>query len=197
MRTLVFFCWCIALALLLARPACAEQASLAEAARIMREQPKNTEAIAAALSRGLAKQPDSVLLLQARADLYCSRGLLALCRADAQRILQVRPEAVESLLLLCMLDELEGSAPESCAPCYEEAATRFAARLAFTPQEKMANVLNRVIALLLARHPDAEKEKAALLASGVSHPLLQHIDRKRALHSIFGEVQAEQKISDD
>jgi len=194
MRTLVSFYCGIALALLLARPVCAEQVFLAEAARIMREQPQNTEAIVAALNRGLAKQPDSVVLLQARADLYCSRGLLDLCRADSQRILQVRPDAVESLLLLCMLDELEGSTPESCASCYAEAATRFAARLAFTPQEKMANALNRVIALLLARHPDAEKEKAALLANGVSHPLLQHFDRKRALHSIFGQ---EVKIQED
>jgi hypothetical protein len=92
-----------------------------------------------------------------------------------------------------MLDEFEGAAPQVYETCYRDVAELFAAGPAASAEQKTANTFNYIFAMMMANHPDAEKEKAAFLSKAASDPkawiyhgVLDAFDRKRALREIFG-----------
>jgi hypothetical protein len=172
----------------------AAQAYLDEVSQLYQERFDDTQALVALLSEGLSAYPDNIPLLESRTHLYCSRGMLPECRADVLRLLDQTSGRAEVRMMLCMLDEYEGGDWETYEACYREAAAQFAARFpAATPEQKTADKFNHIVSLLMARDPNAEKEKAAFLSGTKSHPnseiyeMLNSFDRKQMLHDIFGE----------
>ena len=171
------------------------QAYLEDVSRLSLEQKENTAAIAEILDKGLAVYPGSLPLLQSRANLYCSRGELRECRSDTRRLLEVQPGLVEAHTMICMLDEFEGSAREVYEPCYLKIVDMLAARpRASSPEMEISDNSQYVFALLMARHPDADKERAAFLSRVASDPqawiynkMFNDFDRTRALREVFGQ----------
>lgn len=171
------------------------QAYLDEAFRLFQERHEDTAAIAGLLSKGLAEHPDSLPLLQSRASLYCNRGMPQECRADARRMLELKPDHTEARMMLCLLDEFEDVAGRNDHACYQGVADIYAARPpAASPEAETANTLNYVFALLMARNPDAEKEKNAFLEKMGSDPnaelyrsILNDFDRQRIFREVFGQ----------
>ena len=174
------------------------QAHLDAALRVYLEQPENIPSVIEPLNKGLAAYPDSIRLLQFRANFHCNGGMLAECRADNARVLELQPAQAEAFMMLCMLDEVEGAERQVYEACYLKAAELFAARSApsrgWDGDLEISYKFNYVFALLLARHPDAEKEKAELLSrAAASHPsilvyiseMLNEFDRERILREVF------------
>ena len=163
--------------------------------QLYQEQGEDTTAIAKELTRGLTAYPDSVPLLLSRASLYCGRGMLSECRTDLQRLLKIQPTIIEARMTLCMLDEFEGTDKNTSENCYSEVVRQYAALpSAPSPELEVANSLNYVFALLMARHPDAEKEKSALLTRLGSEPqahlyfeILNDFDRDIWLHKTLAQ----------
>lgn len=166
---------------------------LSETARLYRENTDDTAAIAQLLTEGLVVYPNSIPLLQSRANLYCSRGMLGECRADTLRLLQLKPNSTEGRMMLCMLDEFEGAGEQHYEACYLDVVNLFGATSTVASQDvKNTNKFNYVIALLMANHPDANREKEVFLSSVVSDDnawiyegVLNNFDRKRVLSEIF------------
>lgn len=163
--------------------------------RLYQERFDDTSAIAELLTKGLAKYPENIALLQSRGDLYCSRGMLKECRADTERLLKLRASLIEARMMLCMLDEFEGKDEEVYGECYREVVALYAAQpQSSSPDKKISDKFSYVFALLMAKSPDAEKEKVVFLASVASEPrawiyhgVLDNFDRERALREIFGK----------
>lgn len=171
------------------------QSYLDETLRLYQEHNEDTAAIAKVLTDGLAAYPENIPLLQSRASLYCSRTMLKECRADIQHLLRLKPDLAEPQMALCMLDELEGMDSKFYESCYLKAADMFAARLSTSSSDaETGNKMNHVFALLMARHPDAEKEKAAFLSNvatdpqaRIYHGILDDFNRERFLREAFGQ----------
>ncbi|MDR2819948.1 MAG: hypothetical protein LBB60_05410 [Desulfovibrio sp.] len=171
-----------------------EQAYLEETFRLYQERHEDTAAIAGLLTKGLLAYPNSFPLLQARANLYCSRRMLSECRADTHQLLELKPSLIEAKMMLCMLDEFEGVARQIDETCYREVATIYAALPSTSsPDLEIGNKFNYVVALLMARHPNAEQEKAAFLSKVASEPqawiyhgVLDDFNRERMLREVFG-----------
>lgn len=171
------------------------RAYLEEAFYLFHKKEENAAAIAELLTKGLTAYPDSIPLLQSRANLYCSLGMSSECREDILRLLALKPDLAEARMMLCLLDEFEGTDEQNSKACYQEAAEMFAARSpASSPEVKIGNECNYVFALLMARHPDAEKEKSAFLSriepestGWMYHEMLHDFDRERALREVFGQ----------
>lgn len=169
------------------------QTYLEETFLMYQERFDDTPAIAGHLSSGLAAHPDSIPLLQSRADLYCGRGLLRECRADTQRLLELKPGSIEGRMMICMLDEFEGADRQIYERCYREVADLYAALPpAASPDMEISNRFNQLFAVMMANSPDVEKEKAAFLAKAASdsrcrlyHEILSSFNRERVLREIF------------
>lgn len=163
--------------------------------RLYQERFDDTSAIEELLTKGLTKYPESIPLLQSRGDLYCSRGMLKECRADTERLLKLRPSLIEARMMLCMLDEFEGKDEEACGECYREVVGLYAARpQSSSPDKEISDKFSYVFALLMAKSPDAEKEKTALLSRVKSEPhawifqgILDDFNRERALREVFSK----------
>jgi hypothetical protein len=170
------------------------QEYLEETFRLYQERHEDTAAIAGLLTKGLTAYPDSLPLLQSRGNLYCSRGMLSECRADTRRVLELKPDFIEAKMMLCMLDEFEEVAGQSYETCYREVVNAYAALPSpSSPEWEIANKFNYVFALLMARHPDAEQEKAAFLIktdsepqSWIYHGTLDDFNRELILRGAFG-----------
>jgi hypothetical protein len=166
-----------------------------ESSRLFMERNEETAAIIKPLSEGLAAYPENIHLLESRANIYCSRGMLPECREDSLRLLQLTSGRAEVRVMLCMLDEYEGGDRETYEACYRKVADQLAARPpAATPDKVISDKFNYVFALLMARAPEAEKEKTDFLSSVEADPrawiyygILDSFDRKQALREIFGE----------
>ena len=171
------------------------QSYLDATTRLYQEKNEDTAAIAELLTKGLNNHPDSLPLLQSRANLYCSRGKLFECRADTQRLLELRPNLAEARMMLCMLDEFEGADEKSCEVCYSAVAELLSALpQPDSPEKEISNKFNYVFALLMANSPEAETEKSVFLSRVASEPqarmfqgLLENFNRKRALREILGK----------
>lgn len=171
------------------------QSYLDEASRLYQERNEDTAAISALLTKGLAKHPDSMPLLQSRANLYCSRGMLQECRADTQRLLELKPNLIEARMMLCMLDEFEGVDEMEYGACYHEVVNIMVTQPKRSSSDKeISDQFNYVFALLMANSPDAEKEKTAFLSrvesepqAGIYQGVLTDFNRKRALRDVFGK----------
>lgn len=168
------------------------QAYLDEITRLYQEAGGDTKAVDAVWAKGLAAYPDSIPLLQSRANMVCSRGMLAECRADSQRLLKLKPDMIEFRMMLCLLDDYERVCGQSCQPCYQKVADMYAARAATLPPERaVMDKANRVAALLLAGLPEAQAEKSAFLASlpeseaKMQREILDYISRERILSDMF------------
>lgn len=163
--------------------------------RLYQERFDDTSAIAELLTKGLAEHPDNIQLLQSRAELYCSRGVLKECRADTQRLLQLKPKLIEARMMLCMLDEFEGKDETVYGACYREVVDLYTTRLqSSSPEKEIPDKFSFIFALLMADSPDAEKEKAAFLSRVKSEPqawifqgILEDFNRERALREVFSK----------
>jgi hypothetical protein len=170
------------------------QEYLDETFHIYQERYEDTAAIDELLTKGLITYPNSISLLQSRANLYCNRGMLSECRADAHRLLELKPSLAEAKMMLCMLDEFEGVSSQIYEICYREVANVYAAHISISsPELEIENQFNYVVALLMARHPDAEQEKVAFLSKVASKPqswiyygVLDDFNRECILHDVFG-----------
>jgi hypothetical protein len=171
-----------------------EQAYLEAMIRLYQEHPEDTANIIALLSKGLSEHPDSLPLLQFRANLYCSRGMLSECRADTRRTLRLKSNFIEARMMLCMLDEFEGVGSPLYEACYRKVAAMYAELQPASSDQEIANKFNYIFALLMARHPDAEKETTAFLSKMASNPqahiyheVLDNFNREHALREVFGQ----------
>lgn len=165
---------------------------LEEVVQLYQKHFEDTAAIAALLSEAIAAHPDHIGLLNSRASLYCNRGMRAECRADTTRIVELAPENIEARSMLCILDDFEGVDRQTVAACYLDIAERYAAQPpADSPEREMYRRFNHVFMLLMAGHPDAEKEKEAFLLKVDSSPdawmyhgVLDDFDRDMFLHKL-------------
>ncbi|MDL2317278.1 hypothetical protein LJC59_09475 [Desulfovibrio sp. OttesenSCG-928-A18] len=173
-------------------------AYLDEAAGLYRQEPEDAAAIVAVFTRGLEAHPDNIPLLQSRAGFLCSHGMLPQCRADVDRLIQLKPELIEVRMMRCMLDEFEKADPEQYDACYRDIVGRIAALPPpaddEAPEHKLARKFNYVFALLMAGHPDAQTELEDLLEQARALQqeefyidLLRNFDRQRVLKDIFGQ----------
>ena len=171
------------------------QSYLDETSRLYQQRNEDTATISAVLTEGLTKHPDSIPLLQSRANLYCSRGMLQECRADTQHLLKLKPNLIEARMMLCMLDEFEGGDEEAYGACYHEVVNIMVTQPKRSSSDKeISDQFNYVFALLMANSPDAEKEKAAFLSrvesepqAGIYQGILNNFNRKQALRDVFGK----------
>lgn len=164
----------------------------------------NKDEVIKMLSEGLEEYPDDIRLLTARSNVYCDHGLVTECRADLMSILKQDPERADSILELCMLDELEGADESASKQCYMKAAKIFSKYTSnsiksiiynqFGIKNIIYNQFGYVFALLMADHPDAQKEKEELftlvqLTPGynidVFKVLLNDFNREKKLQSIL------------
>ena len=163
--------------------------------RLYQERFDDTAAIAELLTKGLTEHPESIPLLQSRADLYCSRGILKECRADTQHLLKLRPNLIEARMMLCMLDEFEGKGEKVYGACYREVVDLYTTRpQSSSPEKEISDKFSFIFALLMADSPDAEKEKEAFLSRVKSEPqawifqgILEDFNRERALREVFSK----------
>ena len=171
------------------------QSYLDETVRLYQERNEDTVAIAEILTVGLSKYPDNMPLLQSRANLYCSRGMLQECRTDTEHLLELKPNLIEAHMMLCMLDEFEGVEEKTYSACYRNVVHLHAIQpQPSSPDKEISGAFTYVFALLMANAPDAEKEKAAFLSRANSEPqawiyqdILNDFSRERALREVFGK----------
>lgn len=197
LRLCVPLCFCLLCSLLLNACSDPPEAYVEKANALLEENPGNVDKPIAILSEGLERFPDNTQLLFLRGNYYCHKRDFAACRADSTRLLELKPDRIEVRSLLCLLDEYEGVDELTNSECYQQVATMYEKKYAFSPDALHSQEFNYVIMLLLARHPAAEDTKKAFLAKAdaqedslawVYHHLLDTFDRTRFIKELFSDT---------
>lgn len=111
-------------------------------------------------------------------------------------VLKHDPNRAEAIFGLCMMDELEGVNINRRKDCYIKAANMFHERKPASIDHDIPNRFNYVLTLLMAEHPDAQKERVAFLEFIKSMPeyslwlyekALNDFNRKKMLKEIFNQ----------
>lgn len=193
MRRIVLLCLFICLQTPAAH-AKTPEAYLGKVEQIYQANPEDIPAILEALSEGLEQFPDDTTLLTTRANFYCASGKIQECRTDVLRLVELKPDLIETHGFLCMLDEYKGADQQANDACYQRVAAMYAAKYNFDPNVLHPQELNYVTMLLMGNHPEAESRKQAFLAKAVNHPysdlyheILDNFVRTELLSDILGQ----------